>query len=199
MPSIHSLGFEPAFNTERVDQKHRIFINEMSQETWNLSTNVIFVFRQDTRIKDGSYSSWSPQKCTLQKYKLFQLKQHQLYLQNLLDSLTIQLPTCTTMHPYANITIHHHYNHEVPILINSFKSQQLYTSTNKIMVIAYTICNNMVTQQTKILYISPKCTGGSQWLSRSHTHAHTHTHTHTHKYITCKYNRYEQKCVQDKE
>ena len=179
MPSIHNLGFEPVFNTKRVDQKHKIFVNEMSQKTWNLSINVTFVFRDDKCKKDNSYSIWSPEKCTLQKYKLLQLNQHQLYLQNLFDSLTIQLPTCTMMHPYTNITIHHHYNHEVPILINSFKIQQLYTSTNKIMVIAYTICNNMVTQQTKILYTSPNCTGGSQWL----THTLIQTHTHTHIYI----------------
>jgi len=89
VPSIHNLGFEPVFNTERVDMKHKIFINEMSQKTWNLSITVTFVFRYDTCKNDNSYSILSPEKCKLQKYKLLQLKQHQLYLQNLLDSLTI--------------------------------------------------------------------------------------------------------------
>jgi len=54
-----------------------------------LSITVTFVFRYDTCKNDNSYSILSPEKCKLQKYKLLQLKQHQLYLQNLLDSLTI--------------------------------------------------------------------------------------------------------------
>jgi len=36
VPSIHNLGLEPVFNTETVDQKHKIFVNEMSQENLKL-------------------------------------------------------------------------------------------------------------------------------------------------------------------
>jgi hypothetical protein len=55
---------------------------------------------------DNSYSIWSLEKYTLQKYKLLQFKQRYLYLQTLPENLTMYLQTCTMMQPYSNLTLH---------------------------------------------------------------------------------------------
>jgi hypothetical protein len=84
------------------------------------------------------------------------------------------------MHLYTNITFHCHSLQ--PLGSNTdqkFQQSTVHTSSNTIMVMANTICNNVVTWQTQILYIPPTALVGGegpQWPTHSLTHSLTHIH-----------------------